>query len=118
MGVQEHKFKRYVELRWLILLPCLERIHEQWETLLSFVNDKQLGVSVRAKRILDAIRNPDTRKNIQFVIYALTLSKYFEMHFQTVTLTEYVIRYKLFKILLFRVLIFWCIRYTIHASIY
>lgn len=69
-----------------MLLPCLERIDEQWEVLIQYMtkNEKQLG-SFRPQRIMMTLKTPATRACVRFVIHVLKLSSSFENIFQQVS---------------------------------
>jgi hypothetical protein len=83
LGMKEHKIQRHVELRWLNLLPCLLRIEEQWVALSYFMlKGDGYDSSDRSKRLCAALRNPETRHAIRFLIYALKMAQPFENMFQ------------------------------------
>ncbi|PAA70018.1 hypothetical protein BOX15_Mlig023025g5, partial [Macrostomum lignano] len=77
IGMAQLSFKRNVELRWLILLPCLERIEEQWVPLSLFLSQSDDN-SDRMRRLRAAIQNPDTLVCVRFMIHALKLASRFE----------------------------------------
>ncbi len=81
LDYKQLKMKRNVDTRWLCLLPCLERIEEQWDVLRRLVSESS-DVSDRRKRLLTDFNDPKTRISLKFVIFLMSFSRQFELCFQ------------------------------------
>jgi hypothetical protein len=72
--------------RWLSLLPCLERLDNQWVALGALL-EEQTGdannLSPREKGIMATYTYPTTRVAIRFLVYLLRFSQSFETRFQS-----------------------------------
>lgn len=88
MEIEEHKILRYVETRWLSLIPVADRILEQLPALKSlfenlFVTNKYLAKQPRFERILKALRDPSTELYLSFLKHGLQVFEKFEKLFQS-----------------------------------
>lgn len=88
MDLEEHKILRYVETRWLSLIPVADRILEQLPALRSlfehlFQTNKYLAKQPRFVRILQALRDTSSELFLAFLKHGLQVFDKFEKLFQS-----------------------------------
>lgn len=87
LDLEKHKILRYVETRWLSLIPVADRLLEQYSALLSLFNSMKSNKSMmkqpRVQRIVKAINEPSTRLYLTFLGHGLRIFEMFEKRFQS-----------------------------------
>jgi hypothetical protein len=85
MEVEEHRFLRHVETRWLQLLPVVDRVIEQTPSLLPFFQVAATRLTCpRASKIRDVLLDPITLCDLHYLHSALKSLNGFLMVLQTV----------------------------------
>jgi hypothetical protein len=88
LDVPEQTFLRFVQCRWLSLLPALERVSQQWDSLYEYfvkylpAKQQQACKNDRYKRIHRFMKEETSKAKIQFLINAAIIFNSFLTLFQ------------------------------------